>query len=142
MTHACTHRHRRSGCRCSISRWRPTMTELCPFSPGPLAINCRSLLHSNKLTRGRLGVRDSFGCFSHIKNVEAELRRELVTGLLSVDTNSLRHVPKRSSKNCDLRFANIDRFKKNNSIDGAIKVLRNAQISRKKALRRCKVQCY
>ena len=28
--------------------------------------------------------------------------------LLSVDTNSLRHLPRRSSKNCDLPFVNID----------------------------------
>ena len=33
-----------------------------PFSPILLAINDRSLLHSNK----RLGIRDSFGCFSRI----------------------------------------------------------------------------
>ena len=29
--------------------------------------------------------------------------------VLSVDTNSLRHLPRRSSQNCDLQFANIDR---------------------------------
>ena len=33
--------------------------------------------------------------------------------MLSVDTNSLRHLPRRSSKNCDVQFANSDRFKKN-----------------------------
>ena len=37
--------------------------------------------------------------------------------MLSVNTNSLRHLPRRSSKNCDLQFANSDRFKENNSID-------------------------
>ena len=44
------------------------MTDLRPFSPVPLAINGRSLLHSNKQSRGRLGIRDSFGCFSRIIN--------------------------------------------------------------------------
>ena len=34
------------------------------------------------------------------------------------DTISLRHLPRRSSKNCDLQFANNDRFKANYSIDG------------------------
>ena len=32
-------------------------------------------------------------------------------------TNSLRHLPRRSSKNCQLQFANGDRFKENCSID-------------------------
>ena len=42
--------------------------------------------------------------------------------MLSVDTNILRHVPRRSSTNCDLQFANTniqtDRLKENYSIDG------------------------
>ena len=37
--------------------------------------------------------------------------------MLSDDTISLRHLPRRSSKNCDLPFANNDRFKANYSID-------------------------
>ena len=38
--------------------------------------------------------------------------------MLSDDTISLRHLPRRSSKNCDLQFANNDRFKANyTSID-------------------------
>ena len=36
--------------------------------------------------------------------------------MLSVDTYSMRHLPRRSSKNCDLQFANSDRFKENYSI--------------------------
>ena len=40
-----------------------------PFSPVLLANNGRSLLHSNKQSRGRLGIRNSFGCFSRIKNL-------------------------------------------------------------------------
>ena len=35
----------------------------------------------------------------------------------SDDTNSLRHLPRRSSKNCDTQFDNFDRFKENYSID-------------------------
>ena len=39
---------------------------------------------------------------------------------LTVDTNSLRHLPRRSSKTCDLQFARTttDRFQENYSIDG------------------------
>ena len=29
--------------------------------------------------------------------------------MLSADTDSLRHLPRRSSKNCDMQFANTDR---------------------------------
>ena len=37
--------------------------------------------------------------------------------MLSDDMISLRHLPRRSSKNCDLQFANTDRFKANYNID-------------------------
>ena len=37
--------------------------------------------------------------------------------MLSDDTNSLRHLPIRSSKNCDLELANTDRLMENYSID-------------------------
>ena len=37
--------------------------------------------------------------------------------MLSVDTNSLIHLPRQSSKNCDLEFANTDILKENYSID-------------------------
>ena len=38
--------------------------------------------------------------------------------MLSADTDSLRHLPRRSSENCDLQFANADRqLKENYSID-------------------------
>ena len=43
-----THRRHRSGCRCSMCRWRPTVTQLTPLFDGSLAINGRSLVHSNK----------------------------------------------------------------------------------------------
>ena len=38
-----------------------------PFSPVPLAMNGRSVLHSNKQSRMRSGIRGSFWCFSRIK---------------------------------------------------------------------------
>ena len=41
----------------------------------------------------------------------------------SDDTISLRHLPRRSSKNCDLQFANNDRCKANYSIDTALLTL-------------------
>ena len=58
--HARTYTHRRSGCRCSMGRcarpWRP-------FSPVPLAINDRSLLHSNNLSCARSGFPEVLGVF-------------------------------------------------------------------------------
>ena len=56
-----------------------------------------------------------FGRFSRIKNARPNcdaISQEDV-GLLSVDTNSLRHLPRRSSKKCDLQFENSDRLKEN-----------------------------
>ena len=85
-THACTHVHtrtpthhrRRPGCRCSMGRCAPNHDEVnAPYSSVPLAMNGRSVLHSNKQSHWRLGIHDSFGCFSPIKNVYAELRREM-----------------------------------------------------------------
>ena len=38
---------------------------------------------------------------------------EYLVEVLSVDTNILRHLPRRSSKNSELQFANCDRFKEN-----------------------------
>ena len=52
-THTHAHHHRRSGCRCSMGRWRPTVTELTPLFTFRLAI-C-SLLHAIKHSRGPLG---------------------------------------------------------------------------------------
>ena len=53
-THARTHtqRRRHSGCLCSMSQWRPNVTELRPFSLVPQAINGRSLLHSKNTGAG------------------------------------------------------------------------------------------
>ena len=109
-------------------RWvgvRPTMMN-APFLTVPLAMNGRSVLHSNKQSRMRRDILDSFWCFLRIKKILG--RTETLTryrmcfqskrsvwdsnswqDVLSVDTNSLRHLPRRSSKNCDLQFANFDR---------------------------------
>ena len=67
-THLPAHHHRRSGCRCSMGRCaQPHDKVNTPFSPVPLAMNCRSVLHSSTQSRMRRGIRDSFGCFSRIK---------------------------------------------------------------------------
>ena len=60
----------------------------------------RSLVHSTDICMS-LGFCDSFGCFSLIKNARPNSWEDGP----SVDKNSLR----RSSKNCDLQFANRDR---------------------------------
>ena len=52
-----THTHRRSGCSCSMGRWRPTVAQLTPLGRG------RSLLHSNKHSRGRHGFREFLDVF-------------------------------------------------------------------------------
>ena len=68
-THACIHRHRPC-CRCSMGWCAPNRDEVnTPFSPVPLAMNGRSVLHLNKQSRVRCGICDSFGCFSRIKKL-------------------------------------------------------------------------
>ena len=67
-SHTPTHRRRRPGCRCSMGRSAPNHDEVnASFSPVPLAMNGRSVLHSNKQSRMRRGIRDRFWCFSRIK---------------------------------------------------------------------------
>ena len=69
LAHTPTHLRRRPGCRCSMGWCAPNHDEdNAPLSPVPLATNGRSVLHSNKQSRMRRGIRDSFGCFSRIKN--------------------------------------------------------------------------
>ena len=66
-THPPTHHLRRPGCRCSIGRCVPNHDKVnTPFSPVPLAMNGQSVLHSNKQSHMRRGIRDSCGCFSRI----------------------------------------------------------------------------
>ena len=62
----------------------------------------------------------AFVCFSRIKNCQTERDLNSWEVVLSVDTisfNCLRHLPRQLGKNCDLQFANTDRFKENYSID-------------------------
>ena len=85
----------------------------CHHSDGSLAINRdgsywrRWLIQLN--TRAATWFRNSFWVFSLIKNLlvrnEMQTREEGPT----VDTNSLTYLLRRSSKNCDLQFANSDR---------------------------------
>ena len=60
-----------------------------------------------------------FVCFSRIKNLldRTETRIRDTEDVHSVDTNSLRQLPRRLSKNCDLQFENSAVFKENYSID-------------------------
>ena len=58
----------------------------------------------------RVGLRDSFWVF-FANNIISRPNWDANSwhDVLSVDTNSLKHLPRRSSNNCDLQFANIDR---------------------------------
>ena len=78
-THAHTYRRCRSGCRCVMGRWHPTVSELRPFSPVLLATNGRSLLRLNTHWRGRPGFSEVLVFFASKRNCYAELRRHLVT---------------------------------------------------------------
>ena len=48
------------------------------------------------------------------KPVSLRIKSASVNGVLVV-TNSLRYIPRQSSKNCDLQFAKSDRFKENDT---------------------------
>ena len=61
--------------------------------------------------------------------------------ILSDDTNSWRHFPRRSSKNCDLQFANTDRDKENYSIDWREGKVLGSNLFSDSALWLCYVQC-
>ena len=108
-THAHTHTHPwRSGYRCSMST---------PNRNGPFRWRqWPSLLHSNKHTRGRPGLPHVL-FFAYKTIARPSWDANSWEDVLSADMNSLRHFPRRSSKNCDLQFANSDRFKENYSID-------------------------
>ena len=72
-----------------------------PFSRVPLAMNGRSVLHSNKQSRRRLGIRDSFWCFSRIMCIQSirtvgNISRD---GRESIATCSLLTSPDRLKKN-------------------------------------------
>ena len=70
----------------------------------------------------RLGIRDSLWMFfAYKKNARPNWDANSWQDVLPDDTISLRHLPRRSIKNCDLQSANVDgqtdRFKANYSID-------------------------
>ena len=76
-THEHTHAHTRTHSPTTIAvqvvaaRWvgAPNHDKLnAPFSPVPLAMYGRSVLHSNKQSCMRCDIRDTFGCFSSTKN--------------------------------------------------------------------------
>ena len=60
-----------------------------------------------------------FAVFSRIKNSRPSWDSNSWQGVPREDTISLRHLPRRSNKNCDLPFANVDRLMANYSIDTA-----------------------
>ena len=61
-------------------------------------------------TFAKLGLRGSFWMFSPIKKSRPNWDANSWQDVFSVDTNSLRHLPRRSSKNCDLQVANIAQY--------------------------------
>ena len=73
-THARTHTPpRRSGYRCSMGRWLPSVTARSAGDNG------RCFIQINTRSEGDL-VPPRFVCFSRIKNCYAEMRHELVRG--------------------------------------------------------------
>ena len=105
-----THTHRR-GVHCSMGRWRPPVTAR---SAGDNDSRC--FIQINTRERGRPGLPHVL-CFSRIKKLlglsEMRTRERMYC-------QSIRHLPRRSSKNCDLQFDNSDRFKENYSIDTSV----------------------
>ena len=119
-THACkhtrarahthTHRHRRSGCRCSMGRWRPTVTELRPFKLVPLAINGRSLLHSNKHWRGRPGFSELLGVFSHMTKLLGRTETRTRDRMYCQTIRTVRDISRYDrARIATAQFANVDR---------------------------------
>ena len=110
-THACTdartHAHTSPPPSLWMGRCAPFMMELTP----PFRRwrdNDRSVLHSNKQRAGDSEFAIVF-FFSCLKKSRPNWDANSWKDMLSVDTNNLRHLPRRSSKNCDLQFANTDR---------------------------------
>ena len=89
-----------------------------PFST--LARQCRSLaIQINRYAGDPISPR-FLKFFAYKKIARPNWDANSWQNMLSDDTDSLRHLPRRSSKNCDLQFANTDRFEENYSIDGCI----------------------
>ena len=68
-----------------------------------------SLVHSSEQSRRGLGIRDGFWVLFVYKNARPNWDANSWQDVLSVDMNSLSHLPRRSSKNCDMQYDNCDR---------------------------------
>ena len=107
-THACTCTHSRCaqsvrhGWAHRFRRWRD---------------NGRSVIHWNKQHAGDSVLTIGLGFFAYKTNSRPNWDANSWQDMLSNDTISLRHLTRRSSKNCDLPFENNDRFKANYRID-------------------------
>ena len=87
-----------------------------------LGVNGRSVLHSNKQSRMRRGIRDSFGCLSRIKKVlgRTEMRTRDMMCVQSIRTVwDISREDRARIANCSL-LSSIDRLKENYTIDDRI----------------------
>ena len=115
-THTHTHTHTAEPYRLALCDGSVTPNRDGPFRWRQWA----SLLHSNKNTRGRSGF-PRFCVFFAYKKLLGRTGTETWT-FDRMCFQTIRTVwditlPRRSSKNCDLQFANFDRLKENYSID-------------------------
>ena len=122
-THACTHAH-------TLTRTPPPTTNRCsvcwcaqPWVRGwahsfrRWRDNGRSVIHWNKQHAGDSVLTIGLGFFAYKTNSRPNWDANSWQDMLSDNTISLRQLPRWSSKNCDLQFANNDRFKANYCID-------------------------
>ena len=93
-----------------MGQWRPTATARSAGDNGRrcfIQINTRE---GDPVSRG-------FVCFPCVKKLLGRTETHTCDRMCFQTKRSLRHLPRRSSKNCDLQFANFDRFKENYSLD-------------------------
>ena len=98
-THVRIHRRRRSGCHCSMGRWRPTVMQL-----KPLFVASRSFIQIN--TRAGDTVSVSCWLFFACRKIARPYCQSIIYEQFETS-------PRRSRKHCDLQFANSVRFKEN-----------------------------
>ena len=91
----------RSAISCCFAAERPSTLKGKTVRVGPEKVVCVWLW---PLSFPSILKKGSFEGGGRIAVIDANSREEL----LSVDTNSLRHLPRRSGKNCNLQFANSD----------------------------------
>ena len=120
--HARTHAHTRSRTRtphrpCSLYRCAQSARHGWAHRFRRWRDNGRSVIHWNKQHAGDSVLTIGLVFFTYKTNSRPNWDANSWQDMLSDDTISLRHLPRRSSKNCDLHFANNDRFKANYSID-------------------------